>query len=54
MLNKITAFILQFCLTLLFFVFLTPVGWILRKLGVDYMSRDFDRASTSYWTDRKK
>lgn len=53
MLNKIVIFLIQFCLTLLFFVFVTPAGLILRKLGVDYMSRNFDKASPSYWMDKK-
>lgn len=43
--GKINTFII---LNLLFFVILTPIGWLMRLAGKDPMARKFDAGSASY------
>ena len=35
-------------MTALFFIILTPIGWLLRALGKNPLVRDFDRSKASY------
>jgi len=37
-----------------YFLFVTPVGLLMRALGRDPMKRGFDRNAKSYWQDVKK
>jgi fatty acid desaturase len=39
-------------LTLVFFLVITPVGWIMRVLGKDPLHRRFDRSAASYWIEK--
>jgi len=39
-------------LTLLFCLVLTPVGWVARWFGQDFLSLKLDRATKSYWIPR--
>ena len=36
----------------IFFLVFTPIGWAMRRLGRDAMSRRWDRNARTYWTDR--
>jgi len=45
LLNRITT---PLILGMIFFLLITPTGWILRLLGRDPMSRRFDRSARSY------
>jgi hypothetical protein len=37
----------------LFFLGVTPLAWLYRLLGKDPLSRKFDRATPSYWIERR-
>src|SRR5262245_41484527 len=39
-------------LAALFFLVLTPTGWLMRALGRDALHPGFDRKATSYWHPR--
>ena len=39
-------------LTLFFFFVVTPLGWLARCLGQDFLSREWDRQAPSYWLPR--
>jgi hypothetical protein len=39
-------------LAAVFFLLITPIGWILRAVGYDPLARQFDREAQSYWTPR--
>ena len=39
-------------LFVVYFVILTPVGWLLRLSGKDLLDRRLDRDAVSYWTER--
>lgn len=41
-------------LGLIFYAFLTPVGWLMRLFGYDPMERRFDRSAASYWVERER
>jgi hypothetical protein len=36
----------------IYFLVLTPIGWIMRLAGRDPLSRKFDRQAETYWTPR--
>lgn len=40
-------------LGLLFYVVLTPIGWLMRLTGQDPLRLKRDRAAASYWIDRE-
>ena len=51
------AFVLGFVmahvvLTLFFFLVVTPVGWVARLAGKDFLSLKLDREARSYWLRR--
>ncbi len=51
------AFVLGFVmahviLTLLFFLVITPMGWLARLTGKDFLSLKLDRTARSYWIPR--
>ena len=53
------AFVLGFVmahviLTLLFFLVITPIGWIARLFGKDFLSLQLDRTAASYWIPRER
>jgi len=39
-------------LGLLFFITITPVGWLMRLMGARPLNLKFDRAAKSYWINR--
>lgn len=39
-------------LALLFYIFITPIGFLMRLTGKDPMRRRFEPAAKSYWIDR--
>jgi hypothetical protein len=51
------AFVLGFImahiiLTLLFLLVITPMGWLARLVGKDFLSLKLDRTASSYWLPR--
>jgi hypothetical protein len=52
MLNKIIDLIFQGILFTLFFLVLTPIGFIARALGKDMLSRVYDKDAPTYWITR--
>lgn len=40
---------LRFILAIVFFIMVTPVGFLLRFLGVDFLKRKIDKNVTTYW-----
>jgi hypothetical protein len=53
------AFVLGFVvahviLTLLFFLVFTPMGWVARLVGKDFLSLKLDRKAKSYWLPRER
>ena len=53
------AFVLGFVishliLTLFFFFVITPIGWLARLRGKDFLSLKLDRRAASYWIPRAK
>lgn len=40
-------------LTLFFFLVITPLGWVARCFGNDFLSLKLDRAAPSYWISRE-
>lgn len=51
--GKLIHVLFQAVLFLVFFVVLTPLGFLLRALGADYLARRSDPDTTSYWISRK-
>jgi len=41
-------------LTLFFFLVITPVGWVARCFGNDFLSLKLNRAAASYWIPRER
>ncbi len=41
-------------LAVAYYLVVTPVGWVLRVVGYDPMSRRFDRTAKSYWLQRRR
>ena len=39
-------------LTIFYFTVMTPIGWIARLTGRDFMNRKFERNAATYWTPR--
>lgn len=50
LLHRITSPII---LGIMFFGVITPVGWIMRLAGKDFLRMKFDRDCTSYWIKRE-
>jgi hypothetical protein len=53
------AFVLGFVvsgtlLTLFFYLVITPVGWVARGFGNDFLSLKLNRAAASYWMPRER
>jgi hypothetical protein len=44
--------IIRILLVIVFFTVVTPLGIILRFIGIDYLNRSFDQKSSSYWTTK--
>jgi hypothetical protein len=40
-------------MAIVYFVILTPLGWLRRAFGGDPLQRRFDRDASSYWTPRE-
>jgi len=40
-------------MVLIFYLVLTPIGWIMGLSGHDPMQRRFDRAAATYWIERR-
>ena len=41
-------------LVLFFFIIITPIGWLARRLGNDFLSLKQDRLAASYWIPRER
>ncbi|HZF02472.1 MAG TPA: SxtJ family membrane protein [Methylomirabilota bacterium] len=41
-------------LTLFFFLVITPIGWVARCFGNDFLSLKLNRAAASYWIPRER
>jgi hypothetical protein len=41
-------------LILLFFLVITPIGWVARCLGNDFLNLKLDRTAASYWRPRER
>jgi hypothetical protein len=41
-------------LTLFFLLVITPIGWVARAVGNDFLSLKLDRAAASYWIPRDR
>ena len=41
-------------LTFFFFVVITPIGWVARIFGNDFLSLKLDRPVASYWIPRER
>ena len=41
-------------LTLFFFLVITPIGWVARGLGNDFLSLKLNRPAASYWLPRPR
>lgn len=48
------AIVAPIMLALIFYVFVTPIGLLMRATGKDPLRLKFDHAATSYWIDRDK
>ena len=44
--------IIRFLLVIVFFTVVTPLGMILRCIGIDYLNRSFDKKASSCWTTK--
>jgi hypothetical protein len=40
-------------LAVIFYLALTPLGWVMRRLGRDPMARRFDHSAKTYWVSRR-
>jgi carbamoyltransferase len=40
-------------LAVVYFCFVTPIGWLLRRLGHDPLDRRVDRNRATYWVERQ-
>ena len=49
--RPIFNFLIKLSLAVIYLLILTPVGLLLRLVGVDYLKKHFDRNSSSYWLD---
>lgn len=45
-------FLIKGIFGLIFLVLVTPVGFVLRISGIDFMKRKIDPEASSYWTKR--
>jgi hypothetical protein len=53
MAGKVIHVLFQAVLLLVFFVVLTPLGFLLRAMGTDYLARRSEPNAPSYWISRK-
>lgn len=49
MLNKMIDFFIKIIFGLVFILLITPVGILLRAVGIDYLNRMVNYKATSYW-----
>ena len=52
MLSKSINIFFKVLLFLLYYIVLTPIGLLLRVCGKDYLSREFDANTPSFWIKR--
>jgi hypothetical protein len=50
-LHRITSPIV---LAILFYAVMTPMGWIMKALGHDFLSLKLDDKASSYWVERNE
>ncbi len=43
-----------FLLILFFFLVITPIGWVARCLGNDFLKLKLERSAASYWVRRER
>lgn len=53
MTGKLINVIFRAVLLLVFFIVMTPLGFLLRALGKDYLASRSDPSAASYWISRK-
>jgi hypothetical protein len=53
MLNKLLLFFLKLLMAVLFFLVITPIGLILKIIGVDYLRLKKNKNSVTYWQRKK-
>lgn len=53
MVGKIIDVLFHAALLLVFFILLTPIGFVFKMLGQDFLSRRLDPNAPSYWISRK-
>lgn len=44
--------ILKFVFLIVFIFLITPIGIVLRLLGVDYLNKKIDKKNKSYWVKK--
>lgn len=44
--------ILKFVFLVVFIFLITPIGLVLRLLGVDYLNRKIEKNNKSYWVEK--
>lgn len=52
--DRIVNFILKAFFFIIFFLIVTPLGVLLRLVGIDYLQRRFDNKKKSYWIDKDR
>ena len=50
--NIVINFILKVIFFIVFFLLITPIGIILRLLGIDYLHNRFEKGKDSYWINK--
>jgi len=54
MLGKILDIITRVVLFFAFFILVTPIGFALRLIGIDYLKRKCDKKEHTYWEPRSR
>lgn len=52
--DRIGVFFLKIFFLFVFFLVVTPVGLLLRAVGIDYLQRRFESKKNSYWIEKDK
>ena len=45
--------ILNIVLSIVFFILISPIGFIIRLIGIDLIDQKIDKKKNSYWKNRK-
>ena len=52
MFSRFIDILIKTILCIVFLLFLTPAGLLLRLFGKDYLCRRFEKSATTYWSCR--